>query len=213
MDWLASMSLAQNILTTLLTRLAMLALALVSSVLLARLLGPEGRGLFALVLLLPELARSFGLLGFDQANTVYAGLEPENRRALVGQSTVIASVLGSGIALAGIAFFVLRVPGSQTFIHGPLWLYVLPFAVIPGALLSEYWSSVIRGMNRIALLNAVEVGMKVTSLGLVLAFVGWLHLDVGGAVWADAIITFGGVFVMAFLLFMGGSVTARLLAE
>jgi O-antigen/teichoic acid export membrane protein len=186
--------------TTLLSRVAILALALISSVLLARLLGPEGRGLFALVLLLPELATSLGLFGVDQANVVYAGLEPENRRALVGQSTVIAVVLGSVIAVAGVAFFVLGAPGSQMLVHGPLWLYVLPLAVVPGNLVSEYWGSVIRGMNRIGLLNAVDVGMKVASLVLVLAFVGWLRLDVAGAVWADTIMHIGGVLVMAFFL-------------
>jgi O-antigen/teichoic acid export membrane protein len=194
------MNLVRNILTTLLTRVTMLALALVSSMLLARLLGPEGLGLFALVLLLPELARSFGLFGMDQANVVYAGLEPKNRRALVWQSMIVAGVLGSVIALAGIAFFVLGAPGSQTLIHGPLWLYVVPLAIVPGALLSDCWASIIRGMNHITLLNAVDVGTKAASLALVVAFVGWLRLDVAGAVWAGTVMNVGGVLLMAFLL-------------
>lgn len=58
-------------------------LALVSSVILARILGPEGRGIFALLLLLPDMTTSFGLIGFDQSNAVFAGLEPEARRTLV----------------------------------------------------------------------------------------------------------------------------------
>jgi O-antigen/teichoic acid export membrane protein len=194
------MNLVGNIATTLVTRVAMLALALVSSVLLARLLGPEGLGVFALVLLLPELARTLGLLGVDEANVVYAGLMPESRRAIVGQSTIIAGVLGSVIAVAGIAFFALGAPGSQRLVHAPLWLYVLPLAIVPGALVFDYWGSVIRGMNHIALVNAVQVGMKVASLMLVLAFVVWLRLDVAGAVWADTIIHLGGVLVMVFLL-------------
>jgi hypothetical protein len=49
------MNLTRNILTTLGTRLATMALALISSIILARILGPEGRGLFALILILPEL--------------------------------------------------------------------------------------------------------------------------------------------------------------
>lgn len=194
------MKLVGNILTTLLTRLTILALALVSSMLMARLLGPEGIGLFALVLLVPDLLRNFGLFGMDQANVVYAGLEPESRRALVWQSIIVAGVLGSTIALAGIAFFVLGAPGSQRLVHGPLWLYLLPLAIVPGALLADCWGSIIRGMNHIVLLNALDVGTKVASLALVVAFVGWLRLNVSGAVWAGTIVDVAAVLMMAFLL-------------
>src|SRR5262245_27487888 len=102
---MTSLNLARNILSTLGARIMMFALVLVSSIVLARMLGPEGRGLFALVLLVPDSARSFGRFGFDEANTVYAGLEPEKSRALIGQSTIIGTVLGGGIAVACIAFF------------------------------------------------------------------------------------------------------------
>ena len=178
----------------------MLALALISSIVLARMLGPEGRGLVALVLLLPDLARTFGGFGFDQANTVYAGLEPEQRRALVGQSTILAGVMGGGIAIAGMAFYVFRAPGAQTLIHGPLWLYVLPLVALPAAVVCDYWGAIIRGSNRIALVNALEVGTKVASLALVLVLVGWLRLGVGGAVSADLVVNVAPVFVIVVLL-------------
>src|SRR3989442_7595630 len=61
---------------------------------LARLLGPEGRGTIALVFLLPQLAITLGRLGFDHANAVFAGLDPTGRRALVWQSVAIAGVAG-----------------------------------------------------------------------------------------------------------------------
>jgi O-antigen/teichoic acid export membrane protein len=194
------MTLAWNILTTLTARIALLALALISSVLLARLLGPEGRGLFALVLLLPGWARSVGLLGFEQANAVYAGLQPEKRRALVWQSAAIAGVVGGIVAVAGMGFFALEAPGSQVLVHGPLWLYLLPLSVVPAALATEYWGAILRGMNRILLLNVVEVGTRVASLVLIVIFVAWLRFDVAGAVWADTLITLGTVLLMGILL-------------
>ena len=64
------MKLVSNILTTFSARVGLLVLALISSVVLARTLGPERRGVVALVLLLPELAMTFAILGFDQANAV-----------------------------------------------------------------------------------------------------------------------------------------------
>jgi O-antigen/teichoic acid export membrane protein len=194
------MKLTQNILTTLSARVVLLVLALVSSVVLARMLGPEGRGLFALVLLLPEWGRSLGLLGFDQANAVYAGLEPGGRKALVWQSAAVAVVVGGIIAVAGMGFLALGAPGSQTLIRGPLWLYLLPLATVPGRLAVEYWGAILRGMNRIYMLNVVQVGMRAASLVLVLLFVGWFRLDVAGAVWADSLVNVAVVFLMIILL-------------
>ena len=96
------MNLVWNILTTLGARITIVALSLISSIVLARALGPDGLGLFALVLLLPELARVFGLLGIEQANAVYAGLQPNKRRTLVWHSVFIAAAVGGVVAIAGI---------------------------------------------------------------------------------------------------------------
>jgi O-antigen/teichoic acid export membrane protein len=194
------MNLVRNILTTLSARVIVMGLALVSSMVLARGLGPEGRGLFALVLLLPELAKTFALLGFEQANAVYAGLEPGGRRALAWQSVVTAAVVGSLIALGSVCYVALGAPGFETLLRGPIWLYVLPLALVPGRLLAEYWSAVLRGMNRIFLLNLVEVGARVGSLVLMLVCVVVLGAGVAGAVWADAIMAVGLVLVLAALL-------------
>jgi O-antigen/teichoic acid export membrane protein len=194
------MKLSHNILMTLSARVALLALALVSSIVLARVLGPEGRGLFALVLLLPELARSFGLLGFEHANAVYAGLEPKGRRALVWQSVVNAATSGGILALVCIVLLVFRVGWLQNFVRGPLWLYVLPLVLVPIALVAEYWHAILRGMNRIALLSVIEVGTKVASLLVLVLFIGWLDLDVAGAVWTHAVTNVATVALMVFLL-------------
>jgi O-antigen/teichoic acid export membrane protein len=194
------MSLMWNILSTLVARLVVLGLALASSILLARLLGPEGRGLFALVLLLPELASKFALLGFEQANAVYAGLKPEGRRALVWQSAAVAGAVGGGVAVAGIGYILLGAPGFQALARGPLWLYVLPLAILPVQLVAEYWWAILRGMNRIALLNVVEVVRKISALALVVVLVGWWQLAVAGAVLAHVLIIVGVVGLLIALL-------------
>lgn len=194
------MSLARNIVTTLSARVVLLGVALASSIALARLLGPEGRGLFALVLLLPDLARSFGMLGLDQANTVYAGVEPGGRRALVWHSAVVAVLLGGLVTAGAVAYLALGLPGSHTLLRGPLWLYVLPLSIVPAAMVSEYWGAILRGMNRITLVNVLDVGTKVAALGFALVFVGLCGLGVAGAVWADVIVNLGTAVAVGLLL-------------
>jgi O-antigen/teichoic acid export membrane protein len=189
-----------NIVTTILARVSILALALVSSVVLARMLGAEGRGLFALVLLLPELARSLGHLGFEDANAVYAGLEPAKRPVLVWQSAAVGAIVGGAIAAAGIGYLALRGPGAAALIRGPLWLYAVPLAIVPIGLVSGYWGAIIRGMNRILAVNGLEVGARAVSLAVLLWLVGWWRLGVAGAVWTDALLNIGTMVCAGVLL-------------
>lgn len=192
--------LASNIITTLLSRVVVLIFALMSSIILARVLGPEGRGLFALVLLLPELARTFGLLGFDQANAVYAGLDPDSRPALVWQSAALAAVLGGVLAIAMMVYIVIGAPGFPVLAQGPVELYVISLSIVPAALAIEYWGAILRGMNRIFLANLLDVGLKIASVCLLIAALIWLRLGVFGAVLTDFAINIGTVVVTAFLL-------------
>jgi O-antigen/teichoic acid export membrane protein len=194
------MRLAHNILVTLSARILVLTFSLVSSVVLARSLGPEGRGLLTLILLLPELAISFALFGFEQANTVYAGLEPGGRRALVWQSGALATLVGGSVAIASACFLTLHAPGADKLLHGPLWLYLLALAKVPASLVITYWWAILRGMNRIVLLNSVEVGSRGVSLVAVVTFIGWLSPGVAGAVWADCLVTGSTVILMVALL-------------
>jgi hypothetical protein len=194
------MNLTFNILTTLSARIVTLGLSLISSIVLARWLGPEGRGVFALVLLLPGLAMSLGLLGFDQANAVFSGLAPARRRQLFWHSVAIALGVGCVITVGGIWFVTLGAPGFGGMVRAPFVLYVLALASVPARMASEYWSAILRGMNRIVLLNALEVGMKVIALSLLAVFVVWWGLGVTGAIWADFTLGVGTAVVMVVLL-------------
>jgi O-antigen/teichoic acid export membrane protein len=198
------MNLPRNIATTLSARVALLVVALASSIVLARSLGPEGRGLFALVFLIPGFARSFGLLGFEQANAVYAGLQPQGRRALVWHSALVACLVGGAVAISGMAYVLVGAPGVPNLIQGPLWLYTLPLLMIPVGLLLEFWLAILRGMNHIVLLNVVQVATKIIALVLLVVFVYWMRLEVLGAVWtvvaADAV----AIIVVAFCLSSAG---------
>jgi O-antigen/teichoic acid export membrane protein/ubiquinone/menaquinone biosynthesis C-methylase UbiE len=192
-----------NILTTFASRVVIMMLALASSVILARFLGPDGRGLFALVLLLPECARTLGLLGFEQSNVVYAGLQPNNRHILVWHSVLIAATVGISVGVAGILFISLGAPGFPSLLRGPRWIYWIPFSVMPFALASDYLGSILRGMNRIFVINVLDVGTKIGSLVLVLGLVGWLRLEVPGAVWADFITQVAYLVITVCLLAYG----------
>ena len=171
---------------------------------LARILGPEGRGLFRTCSACAFTGENSGAFRSLEANSVYAGLEPTGRRALVWHSAVTTVVTGGGIAVGSIYFFASGAPGFPELLKGPLWLYALPLAAIPAGLLVDYWWAILRGMNRIFLVNAIEVGTKLASLILVVVFVGLWKLDVAGAVYANFLIDTGAVVLMIVLLRSAG---------
>jgi O-antigen/teichoic acid export membrane protein len=201
----AGMSLTGNIATTFAARLSLLAMAFVSSMMLARLLGPEGRGTLALVCLLPDLSTMLGRLGFDSANAVFAGLDPTRRRALVWQSVAIAGVAGGAMAIAGAGYVSMGAPGFTTLLRGPLALYLVPLALIPVVLVNEFWKAIVRGMNCIFTLNLLEVGATLVGLVLLGILVGWLGLGVWGVVWANTVVAAGSVIMMVRFLRRAGA--------
>ncbi len=198
------MNLARNIITTMSGRVFVMGMSLVSAVVLARYLGPDRRGVFALALLLPELAVAFGRLGFDQSNAVYAGLEPDRRRALSWHSAVIAVGAGGLLALSGVVYILLGAPGLSHSMSGPRWYFILPLLFVPGRMLIEYWLAILRGMNQIVLLNVVEVGTKAISLALIFGVVA-LDGDLTGVICVDSAVVVGSVLYLSFLLGNAGA--------
>jgi O-antigen/teichoic acid export membrane protein len=192
--------LATNIISTFTAQIVLSVLALISSVVVARALGPEDRGLLALVVLLPEVATMIGFLGFEEANAVYAGVEPDRRRALLWHSVAVAGAVGTLISLAGVSFLVLTPSWRPPADRAPFWLFLLPISTIPAVLVTRYWQAIVRGMNRILMLNAVMMGTKVVGFILVVACVGVLRLGIQGVVGVNFLLDIAGLAVMGFML-------------
>ena len=60
-----------NVAETLLTRIVMIPIGLITSVILARVLGPEGRGLYAVAATISAIGEQFGNFGLHASNTYY----------------------------------------------------------------------------------------------------------------------------------------------
>lgn len=156
------------------TRLASIALRLARNVLLARLLGPADRGLFALLNSLPDLIAAATSGGLNTALGVQAARQ-RSLGLLLGQLLVFGCLLASlatlgGILLVrhfGLQFDVVRQLGLT------LWLLVLatPLTVLKSGLLTLHNAS--GGVTAFNSLRLLE-----SSLPLVLLLALWL-------VWRD----------------------------
>ncbi len=177
-------------------KLCVLVLGAATTVILARSLGPVGRGSLASVYALTMVLLQLGTCGIASANPYFAAREPEVRARIVGNSLWLAGILGPAMAAIGIAVKLLA-PGAFTDVGWPeLCVGMLALPVLLGSL---FLQSVLLAEGRMILYNGVEVAVALLTV-LLLATV--LPL-VGGGVLA-ALVFLLGPHIVALCVYVVG---------
>ena len=148
----------------------------------ARSLGPSGRGDIAFLTTISVLTSNLGLLGIDEANVNFAGVQPALRRSLATNSLLLALLTGGaciGLLVPLIAFFP-ALGGHET-----PWLRWLALASIPLLILKVYLKFLIGADYRFTVANAVWLLPPLSSLvvNLTLALAGSLTVATAFTTW------------------------------
>jgi O-antigen/teichoic acid export membrane protein len=162
---------ASAALTTFATRLVVAGLSFGSILVIARALGPEGRGDVALLTAIATLSSQLAVLGVDEANVNFAGTDPERRPALATNSFVLALLFG-GLAICVLLPLFALFPGLGGETSSGLRLLAL--AAIPGLVLQTYLTFLIRGQFGFGITNVAWLASPA------IAFVGNASLAVAG---------------------------------
>jgi O-antigen/teichoic acid export membrane protein len=164
---------------------AIQALNVVTGVLLARALGPAGRGEFAAVMLWPGLFATVGALGVGEAITYHAARGTSAPGTLVGSALALGAAQAT-VLTAGAAVTIGRVLGHQgADARAAAQVYL---AYIPLSFLCTYLLSVLGGLRRFAAFQALRaLVIALTALGLVaLAAAGTLAVRTAVLVYLGA---------------------------
>lgn len=152
---------------TFVTRILLIGIGLITSVIVARILGPEGRGLYAVAVTIGAMGVQFGNLGLHASNTYYVAQRPSLLGLLMGNALVAsfgAGGLGS-IVLLGI----LCTWPHLVQIEGTLLLLAL--SSIPFGLAYLLFLNLLIGVQDIRSFNRVEAGNRILTLALVVSVV------------------------------------------
>jgi O-antigen/teichoic acid export membrane protein len=152
---------------TIATRMTLMGIGLAMSVIVARILGPEGRGVYA-VATTGALVVQFGNIGLHSSNSYYVAKDRELLLPLLG-NTFFAS-LGIGFGLAMIAEILFYIQPGLAPIQGPILMLTL--AWIPFGLIYLLLQHLLIGTQKIRVYNTIEIGNRVLSV----LFVGILIL-------------------------------------
>ncbi|MBI4169312.1 MAG: flippase [Acidobacteria bacterium] len=164
---------------TLLARGLTLAIGLLSSVVTARWLGPEGRGVLAILSVVTGLALQFGNLGLHSSGVYFMAREPRRAGAVLGTMLWLGLAIGIVTAVATVA----ACRSNPEWIAGvPLPLVLITAAALPFQFMILFFQNALLGMQDVRAFNVFEVANRTLTLGLLAVYLLVLSGGVEGVV-------------------------------
>ena len=155
----------QKVAETFSARVFTIVLGLVSSVLIARMLGPEGRGIFAAASTMTAIIVQFGNLGLHASNTYYIAQDRDALPILTGNSLLVSFGLG-GILVTG-AMAIFTIDSDLAPVHGII--LVLALFTVPFGIAETLLQNLLLGLYEVRKFNIIIVGSKILGVVLLLA--------------------------------------------
>lgn len=174
-------------------------LAVLTSVLQARVLGPAGKGHVTQVITLSGGAMFFAALSLGGSITHFAAKQVGRPEAFVGIGLVFGSLLS--VVSAGILWLVTPWLGVS-FFQSPeaAWIYA-PVILVPLLLFTTIGNGLLLGLHKIAWSAALELVRTSGFLFfLALFFLGWGWRSEAAGVWAYGVASAAPVLVLGLLL-------------
>lgn len=165
------------------TQIIVLLGAAVTSIALARMLGPSGKGIMAIAMLAPQLIALAGGLGVNIANTYFAGRSEYPDRFLVGNSLLVSLV--TGIPLT--AVFLLWVPTfSGMFFKDPSVHYLYwTLPLVTFLLINENLSYLLLGHRKMMQFNFTKIWQAFSYLIFLIVLLYAMNEKIMGAIFAN----------------------------
>lgn len=171
---------------TLATIFAKMGFGVVIGIITARFLGPENRGIFALVSTFPASITTLTKFGQAQATIYFIRREKEDVSRVA--STAVWFGLGTGSVMVALVLL-LHEQILSTVLRGvPLWALVAVCPMIPILLMESYLYGVLQATDRFRIYNARLLGESVIALLLMATVLIGLGLGLPGALGVSVVL-------------------------
>lgn len=176
-------SISKNSAITFLSKITIFVFELISIIILARILGPKGKGIYALIILISDVMLRIGSLGLEIANIYFIGKKVYKINDIVSISFFSAIFLGfmTFIFFGGVYNF----DFFKNFLYSnhinPFYLWLVVFT-IPLSLLFKFLINIVLGKEDIVNYNIICIINKLFYLITIIIFLLILKLGIFGAV-------------------------------
>jgi len=181
------MKYSKAVIITLVTKGGAIVLGLLSSIIIARYLGPAGRGALSVLAALVGGAVQFGGLGLNGSVLYFGSREKNELPQIVWNVFVSATLMGVVVALLYL-FLGVSAPSVLIGEMDPAFLFVL-LPALPFAFYTQFYQSLLVSAQRVVEYNALDLlSRAIAVVGFVLVLVA-LHLSTSAAVWSFTLAT------------------------
>ena len=161
------MNLARESTRTFVFRILIFVIGIFTSMIVARELGPEGRGLLTIVFMLPALIASVGSWGISSANVYLLGKRKYQQKYFSGNSIILVLVLSPAYFVVVLFFF--DDLQRLVFKDAPAWLALLGFLMLPLTMFINFANNgIFRGIQKIKEFNIAALIQRVTYFLVIL---------------------------------------------
>lgn len=175
-------SFVREVLSVMGSKLFIIATGFVTTIILSRLLGPDGKGILTSLLIFPTLFVSLAEMGIRQATIHHLGKQKYSENNII--SVVLSLLLFSsflGVIFCGVIY---RFLNNQNF---TILMILLALLFIPLNLISSYSRGILLGKEKINLFNRISCVPVLIRLFLVILLVWLANTHIIGAIFANLI--------------------------
>ncbi len=169
-----------RIATVLVVRVGAAVVGVVNAFVLARLLGPTGKGDFYLVQLVPTTLLVLGQIGLPSAIAYFAGRG--QMTGLARRSMVLALLLAAVAVL--LCLLALPVLMHTVFGREATPTVLVAIAIVPFTYVFTFGNAILTGRQRVVVYGGIALGQVVLALVLFLVLIGVLGMGTNGAILA-----------------------------
>ncbi len=176
------MSFTKGVFVTLATQIVVLLFNLIASIILARALGPEGRGIFALLLLIPATVITFTGFNIGAANVYLINREKLSLKEIIKANYVLLTVIGALSFIISILLF--KIWPDTVAKQIDQRDAIIASSIVFSLLFVAYFNAIVLAFQKILQYNIVTFISTFTKVFLLLVLLYKLHLGILGALTA-----------------------------
>lgn len=188
----------KNTVMTLSRQISGILIGLLATVIIARILGPKGNGIYQLVVLLPTMLMTLLNFGVGSSSVYFVGRKKFPIGDILKTNTVsglFLSLLSVILGFLSVFFF------SNRFFSGvPLsYLYSI-LLIMPVLLLNEFYLVLFQGVQDFRSYNSLALVRQIIALLFLVIFTFILHFDLSGAVYSFILGVIGQFLLTLYFL-------------
>lgn len=191
----------KNSIITFITEAGIFILGFFSLIIITRMLGPAGKGIYSLILLIPSLMLTFGSCGIGAANIYFTGNKKYKVEDVISNSLILVIFLS--VILVFSFYMLYQFDFFKNLIHSDeiptiyLWLMVLS---MPISLLLGFFQNIVRGKEQIIRFNIARLLENALNFIAIFVLLFLFRGGVSSAVFAYLISITGASIFTIFLV-------------